>query len=157
MVKSVAAGGAQPSGPLTDALGNFLDQDVSATDKVLPVVRTAGAGRQLQPLSLPGGPLLGGQASRGPERALPDRAGLQGQPLLAVAGPRYGSGSFPQPPTLAAFDSARAPAIHSDSLRSESLRTWGGKAPLSVNATAMQERWTKSASGRLHELGHTVI
>ena len=43
MVKSVAAGGEQPSGPLADALGNLLDQDVSATDQVLPVVRTARA------------------------------------------------------------------------------------------------------------------
>ena len=44
MVKSVAAGGEQPSSPLTDALGNLLDQDVSATDVSatgLPVVRTA--------------------------------------------------------------------------------------------------------------------
>ena len=112
----------------------------------------AGAGRHLQ-----GGPLLGGQTPRGPGRALPDGAGQQGQPLSAVAGPRYGSGSLPRPPTPAAFDDARAPAIHSNSLRSETMRTWGGEAAPSVTAAAMQERMTGSASGLLPELGHTVI
>ena len=121
-----------------------------------PLGPSAGAGRQLQPLLLPGGPLLGGQPPCGPGGALPDGAGRQGQPLSTASGPRYGSGSFQQPPPPAAFDAADpAPAIRSDSLRSESLRIRGGDSAPSV--AVLQERRTGSASGRLRELEHAVI